>query len=423
MYQRASYYSQLMNSSQTIGSFWSNSFFYLTILWLTGFLIGGGPFFEKYYVGIYRHLTPFYLSVILYVVVVLESRRFYQIKISQPVWLKTAFFISFLVAVMTIYSRDVESGLAAACRWGYIYFILAFFWELKLEWKGAKYVLYGIAFGTLILAIDILQFRGWDFTNITMVGLGYLNRNLISSSMLSGFLSLMIIYQHQYKSNVLSRVFLATAMILALYLIILTYSRSALLSLILIVVLYLWTHYRRIFQFYWARFLFISMILVAIFTIYYVPNYLERLYLREDTTLSTFSTGRTDLWWGAIEGSAEMSFLGAGSGDSSEALEKSESFRQSRYYFLHGGGNTHNAFLKLLTENGMIGFIGGLIFGIGMLLFSWQHRYRYFFVTITGISCLLMIFFADYIYTSWLVFAAYLSSSINKEILQQKFGF
>lgn len=200
---------------------------------------------------------------------------------------------------------------------------------------------------------------------------------------------------------------------LSVYLIFLTGSRTALILTVIAALATLWYMFRHKVRF--RKTVALVMLVSVAYVYFQIPQaQLDRLATIDDQFATGDLNGRTAIWQSGIRAMKESPIFGEGIGSFQEV---------SAVYSLTGTEmSSHNSYLSILVENGMIGFIIFFAFVIGLFIYAWKTEgdKNLRWLSLTLISLWLVLSFASHSeaqkYT-WIIFGIIISIYyINKKI-------
>ena len=290
-------------------------------------------------------------------------RKFFKNRINLSL---LVFFIFIGLSLFKSGPLIKKSFIAWIFKWGEG-FLLFYFAQTFLKQKHVKILLAILILSTLLICIDGIyqQIKGVDFINgyksIKINGLFGVRATFPHYNDFGAFLTVMFFVCAGFLKEIKNNKIKALLFLIILFIvanIFLTYSRGT-----------------------WVTFLIISLLAVffsernykifcLVFLIFFILT-LTNIYLTKERFLLIFKeggdTGRLGVWKMAIDMAKDSPFLGKGIGlfmDYFSRNPTSCSGYQSYYQY------THNCYLQILAETGLLGllpflwFLGELLFGI-----------------------------------------------------------
>jgi O-antigen ligase len=244
-----------------------------------------------------------------------------------------------------------------------LYFQLGFLswaiYEFSCDKKKINGLFKAYVLGCGVIAIQSLYgylFGGYQIVNGTRFFVEGYNPNQLGITWTLSLPLAMYLIIHGYKKYIIYVPFAAFSILL-------TGSRTALVLLAFVAVSILWSLFKYRVRF--RKLITFVLIIIGFYVVSQIPQgQLDRLSTLKYELSSGTMNGRTTIWYSGVEAFKENPMFGAGSGAFAEAAENNVVNGEEM--------SAHNAYLSVLVENGMVGFI---LFG-GMLIFMFVITLR-----------------------------------------------
>ncbi|HOL08709.1 MAG TPA: O-antigen ligase family protein [Bacillota bacterium] len=313
------------------------------------------------------------------------------------------FFIVFIIALIATFNSYVSLKLqlsAVKALLGFfapflIYFMIK---SIDLSQQQTKYIIlgYGLTVIGLILSKIFTSFAT-PFSISNRFHILNMHPN-DSAAIISIVCIIFLIFSLKEAKKPLIALYIA-ALVLSLYALIITYSRSCWIG---IIAAFAWTYLSKI-KFIKKEVLLKKVlpltIIIIVITFVSVPNLLERFYSMFDLRYSS-NESRIVIWktclsifnklpWLSV---GQNKFFGIGIKNFSIVFEQ---FIPNHYEFVP---HAHNNFLHILIEHGILGLIAFTILFISMFIKAFEFNKRFKDSTLPPIliNCLLFLFFSGF---------------------------
>lgn len=385
------------------------------LLFLIGVAVGMTPAYEQIYPGIFRHLTPVYLTILAYLLYLIKGITISK-PFKTPYWLISLFFLIALSFIECIWANDLEAALSESMRVLYIGMAILLMWHLELTSKERLWGMWGLIFGSVIFVMTIISGNIEFLINPDKYN-GLINRNITGSILATGFAAIFYIYTETKKKYYLLRIAQTGLMLIFVYFIVTTFSRSSILALLLFLSGYFISAKKMP-----NKILIIAVLLFGIYAIRQVADYTQRLKIEKGSDLDHTSSGRADIWKSILLELPDTYYLGAGTANTRSLLAKNDYYLSTIYgRGAKGGVVAHNFTLKILGENGIPGLLLYLVFTFGMISFAWKVRHLNYFILGGALVCTTFVQFHDYTIPPWFLMALMLPVAEIREDVRKKY--